>query len=103
VKEEAAERRENRFARLAPANRLEQLVLERLEAPVDEILLRREVVVDSLLRHLRRACDLGDRDSLEAALDEETERRLRDVLACALLLPLAKTAHCGYLTVPIMI
>ena len=55
----------------------EQLVLEGLKAPVDEVLLGGEVVEDRLLGHLGGAGDLRHRDALEAALAEQRAARSR--------------------------
>ncbi len=84
--QESAERMEHGLAHGTRANRLEQLVLERLEPRVEEVLLRREVVEDGLLGDVGLPCDLGDGDAFEAALGEEPARRLRDQLARLLLL-----------------
>ncbi len=90
--EEAREGVHDGRVRRALADRAEELLLERLEARVEEVLLRREVVEDGLLGDLRRARDLRDRHALEAPLGEELPRRGGDVLARLLLLPLAE-AH----------
>src|SRR5512146_2486049 len=46
----------------------------------EEVFLRREIVVDGLLRHAGLGCDLGDRDAIEAALHEEPHHDIRDLL-----------------------
>ena len=68
----------------------QELVLERVHALVDEILFRREVVEDGLLGDVGGAGHLGDADLLEAALEEETLRRLGDRPAGLMLFPLSK-------------
>ena len=86
------ERVEHRLARRALADRREQLLLERLEPPVDEVFLGREVVVDRLLGHVRRAGDLRDRHPLEPALGEQAPGGLGDQLPRLLLLALPQPA-----------
>jgi hypothetical protein len=79
---------ERRLAGLAFADRLQQLVLEGLKAPVDEVLLGGEVVEHRLLGDLRGPRDLRHGDALEAALAEEAPGGLGDELARLLLLAL---------------
>src|SRR5262249_13462300 len=64
--------------------------LERGQLVEEEVLLRREVVEDGLLRDARRRRDLGDRDVVEAALDEQAHRRIRELAPRRQLLRLAK-------------
>ena len=62
AEEEAAEGREHRLSRLALPDRGQHLLLELLEAAVEEVLLGGEVVEDRRLRDLRRARDVGHGD-----------------------------------------
>src|SRR5262249_60670158 len=64
--------------------------LERGQLVEEEVLLRREVVEDGLLGDACRRCDLGDRDVVEAALDEEAHRRVGELAPRRQLLRLAK-------------
>src|SRR5262249_20831384 len=89
--DETAERVENRLADRAVADRGEQLLLERLEAAVEQVFLRREVVEDGCGRHIGCLRHLGHRDVVEAALCKERQSGVCDGRACLLLLPLAKT------------
>ena len=68
---EPAERGEHRFVTVTIPDRVEQVVLERADAPEDEVFLGREVVENGLLRHVRGRGDLGDGDPVEAALGEQ--------------------------------
>jgi hypothetical protein len=82
------ERAEDRLAWLALANGREQPILECLQALVDELGLRGEVVVHSLRVDLSRLGDLSDGDLVEAALDKQAQRGVSDQLPGASLLPL---------------
>jgi hypothetical protein len=75
-----AERRHDRLSRRPVPHRGQQLVLEGLHAPVDEVLLGREVVEHGGLGHLGRPGYRGHRDRVEAALGEQLHGRLRDQL-----------------------
>ena len=90
ARDEPRERVDDGRARRALADRRQELVLEDLEAAVDEILLAREVVEDGRRRDLGRARDVGHGDGVEAARGEELHRRRRDRLTRPLLLPLAQ-------------
>src|SRR3954452_7980847 len=87
---EASERGQYRLARRPVADRAQQLVLEGLEPPVDEVFLGREVVEDRLDGDVGGTCDLRDRDGLEAAFAEQAACRLGDQLAGLLLLALTE-------------
>ena len=69
---------------------------EDLHAAVEEIFLGREVVEDRPRRDVGFPGHLGDGDGVEAPLDEEPPRRLRDLHPCLLLLPLPKAEFGGH-------
>jgi hypothetical protein len=83
-------RREGRLARRPGADRLGQPVAERFKAPVEQVLLGPEVVVDGRLGDLRPARHLGDADLVEPAVDEQRPGGVGDQLPCLFLLQLAK-------------
>src|SRR4029453_7818793 len=68
----------------------QKLVLERVHALVHEILFRREVVEDGLLGDIGGPGDFGDTDLIEATLEKEALRRVRDGPAGLPLLPPTK-------------
>src|SRR5207253_4797651 len=96
LREEAFEGGEDRFAALALADGVEQLLLEDLHPAEEEVFLRREVVEDCLPRDVGLACDVVDRDGVEAALLEEATRRLGDRAPGLLLLALPKPLLLGH-------
>ncbi len=96
VDHEAGERRQDRFAWLALADRIEQRRLERLKAVVDQRRLGRKVVVDGLRIDLGCPRDLGDGDRVEAVLEEQAHRCVGDELPCALLLAFAESGLLGH-------
>ena len=87
--DEAPDRLQDALAGGALADGVAELLLERLQAPVNEVFLRREVVEHRLLGDLGLARDLGDGDAFEAPLGEPAARDLGDQLARVLLLALA--------------
>ena len=89
VEDEADERAQRRFALRSLPHRSQELVLERVHALVDEVLLRREVVEDRLLGDIGGPGDLGDAEAAPAPL---RKRRLAAsaIAARLLLLPLSK-------------
>jgi hypothetical protein len=94
---EPPQRAEDRFA-LAPArDRSDQRRLSRRHLVEEEILFRREVVVNSLLRDVRRDGDLGNRDGVETPLREKLHRPVGDFLPRMQLLRLAQ-AHAAIVT-----
>ena len=86
---EAAEGLQDRLAAWAIADRSEELVLEALEAAVDEVFLGWEVVEDGCLGYVGFAGDLGDADRLEAALGEEPSGGVGEQLPGLQLFPLS--------------
>jgi hypothetical protein len=90
LEHEASERGNDGFSGFALTNRVEQLVLERLEPVVEEVFLGREVVEDGLLGDVGLARDLGDGDRVEAPLEKKATGGLGDQLARLLFLALTK-------------
>jgi hypothetical protein len=90
LKQETTERIEGRLSRLALADRRQQLLLERLEPAVEEVLLGGEVVEDGRLGYVRRPGDLGDRDAVKPAFCKQVPGRVGYQLPCLLLLALAQ-------------
>ena len=86
------ERSEDRLVRRSAADRLDDRGLTLGDLVEEQILLRREVVVDGLLRHVRRRGDVGNGHPVEAALDEEPHRLVGELAAHVQLLGLAQ-AH----------
>ena len=84
--------RQDRLVGRALANRRHERRLAVVDLVEEEVLLRREVVEDGLLRDARGLGDLGYLHALEAALDEEAQRGVGDGLPCLSLLELAQ-AH----------
>jgi len=76
----ASERVEDRLAVGARPNRLAELPRAFGDLVEEEILLRREVIEDGLLRQAGFRSDLGYRDSVEATLDEEAHSHVRNLL-----------------------
>jgi hypothetical protein len=58
----------------------------------DDVLLRREVGEEGARRYVRRRSDVGHRRRVVAALVEQLDRRLDDLLAGPLLLALSQSA-----------
>ena len=77
------------------ADRLDERGAALLAAVQDEVLLGREVVEDRLLGDVGGARDVGDGHGVEAVLDEQRHRRLRDRLARLALLALAQSLGRG--------
>jgi hypothetical protein len=76
------------------AQRVEELLLERLHPVKDEVFLGREVVEHRRLGDLRLPGDLRHRDRVEAPLGEQPPSRVGDLLPRALLLKFARS-ECG--------
>jgi hypothetical protein len=96
TEEEAGERGEHALAGWSLADRRQQLLLEGLEAAVEEVLLGREVVEDGRRRDLRLPRDLRHGHPVEAALGEQSPGGVGDQLPRALLLALAQTELGGH-------
>src|SRR5262249_24312290 len=82
--------RDDGLTRHAVADRPDQRRLALGKLVEEKVFLRREVVEDGLLGDARRGSDLGDRDVVEAALDEEAHRRVRELAPRRQLLRLTK-------------
>ena len=89
-----AQRLEDGLAGRTAADRLDERRLALRHLVEEEILLRREVVVDRLLGDAGRCRDLGDGHPVEAALGEEPHRPVGDLLPRVQLLRLAQS-HSG--------
>ena len=87
---QAAQRSEDRLAGTTASNRLTQRLFARRHLVEEEVFLRREVVEDRLLGDARLGRDLGDGNVVEAALDEEAHRRIRNLPPRLLFLRLAQ-------------
>jgi hypothetical protein len=86
---------ERRLVGRARVDRLAQLVAH-LALPVeDHVLLAREVAEERAPRDVGRGGNLVDRRTVEAALGEQPQRGLRDLLAAAQLVAFAQARRHG--------
>src|SRR5262249_183152 len=76
---EPSQRGEDRLVLVPPADRRNERRFPGRHLVEEEILLRRKVVVDSLLGDLRGGGDLSYGDSVEAALGEQLHRLIGDL------------------------
>ena len=92
-----AERVEDRLAVGPRPDRLRERPRALGDLVEEEILLRREVIEDRLLRHAGLGGDLGDGNLVEATLDEQAHRHVGDLLPGRelLRLPQAHDANCN--------
>jgi hypothetical protein len=88
--QEAPERGQEGLAGRPFADGVEQVGLERLHARVEQIFLRGEVVENGAFGDIGFSGDLGDRDRVEATVDEEAPGGVGDQLPRLLLLSLAQ-------------
>ena len=94
---QTTERGEDRLARRAATGSPRRAPRALGNLVEEEIFLRREVVEDGLLRDAGLGGDLGDRDLVEAALDEQAHRHVGDLLPRRQLLRLPQ-AHTRIVT-----
>jgi hypothetical protein len=74
-------RRDDRLARLATPDRVDERRLPRRHLVEEEVLLRREVVEDGLLGDVGGLRDVGDGHTVEAARDKQLHGLVGDLLA----------------------
>ena len=85
------QRRDDRLVRPPAADRVDEGSLPRRHLVEEEVLLRREVVEDRLLRHVGGRGHLGDRHMVEPAGDKQLHGLVGDLLPDPNLLRLTKS------------